>query len=259
MNRNLDGRVAVVTGGAGGLGAACVQDLLANGAKPVITDLGSADMDDAAKDLGVPAFAMDIRSAQSVTNACEQIESVVGPVEILVNCAGVNQARGRAESLGIDEWDRVADVTLRGAWLALSVFGTRMAKRRRGSMVAIASMCGMRSVPLHVYSPAKAAVIMMVANLATEWGRYGVRVNAVSPSFTMTPRVRKAIENGERDVCRIVETHALGRMLEPEEIAKAVTFLVSDDASGITGVNLPVDAGWTASSSWTAYSDVPRP
>jgi NAD(P)-dependent dehydrogenase (short-subunit alcohol dehydrogenase family) len=259
MNGKLNGRVAVVTGGAGGLGAACVQDLLSNGARPVITDLASATMEEAAKELGVPAFAMDIRSSESVTNVCDEIERTVGPVEIVVNCAGVNQARGRADELSIEEWDRVSNVTLRGAWLVLSVFGGRMAKRRKGSMVAIASICGMRSVPLHVYAPAKAAVISLVANLATEWGRYGVRVNAVSPSFTMTPRVRKHVERGERDLKRIVETTALGRMVEPEEVAKTITFLVSDDASAITGINLPVDAGWSASSSWTAYSDVPRP
>lgn len=257
--RKLEGRVAVVTGGVGGLGEACVRDLLANGARPVITDLASASMDEAAKELGVPAFAMDIRSSESVTSTCDEIERTVGPVDIVVNCAGVNQVRGRAEDLNIEEWDRVSNVTLRGAWLVLSVFGSRMAKRRKGSMVAIASSCGMRSVPLHVYGPAKAAVISVVANLATEWGRYAVRVNAVSPSVTMTPRVRRHVDNGERDVRRITETHALGRLLEPEEIAKAVTFLVSDDASGITGINLPVDAGWAAASSWAAYADVPTP
>src|SRR5579862_6444967 len=146
MNGKLHERVAVVTGGAGGLGAACVRDLLANGARPVITDLASANMDAATKELGVPAFAMDIRSSDSVTTVCEEIERTVGPVEIVVNCAGVNQARGRADDLGIEEWDRVSDVTLRGAWLVLSVFGRQMAKRRKGSMVAIASICGMRSV-----------------------------------------------------------------------------------------------------------------
>jgi NAD(P)-dependent dehydrogenase (short-subunit alcohol dehydrogenase family) len=259
VSGRLQGRVAVVTGGAGGLGEACVRDLIAQGARPVITDLASTTMDAAAGELGVPAFPMDIRSSDSVEDACEAIERSAGPVDIVVNCAGVNQARGRADELDMQEWDRVSDVTLRGAWLVLRTFGSRMAKRRRGSMVAIASICGMRSVPLHVYAPAKAAVISVVANLATEWGRFGVRVNAVSPSFTLTPRVRRAVEKGERDVRRIVETTALGRMLEPHEVAKAVTFLVSDDASGITGINLPVDAGWTAASSWTAYSDVPRP
>jgi NAD(P)-dependent dehydrogenase (short-subunit alcohol dehydrogenase family) len=259
VSRGLEGRIAVVTGGAGGLGAACVADLVANGARPVVADLRSSGSNAASQDPDVPVFAMDVCSAESVASVRDRIESEIGPVDIVLNCAGVNQARCRAADLSVDEWDRVSDVTFRGAWLVLSLFGERMAKRGKGSMVAIASICGMRSVPLHVYSPAKAAVIAMVANLATEWGRFGVRVNAVSPTFTLTPRVRKAVENGERDVTRIVETHALGRMLEPEEVAKAVTFLASDDASGITGVNLPVDAGWTASSSWTAYSDVPRP
>lgn len=259
MSGKLNGRVAVVTGGAGGLGAACVQDLLSNGARPVITDLASPRMDEAAREMGVPAFAMDIRSSENVKQVCDEIERTVGPVDIVVNCAGVTQVPGGPDDLNIEEWDRVSDITLRGAWLVLSVFGGRMAKRRKGSMVAIASICGMRSVPLHVYSPTKAAVIAIVENLATEWGRFGVRVNAVSPSFTMTPHVRGLVERGERDLTRMVETTALGRMLEPEEVAKAITFLLSDDASAITGVNLPVDAGWAASSSWTAYKPVPRP
>jgi len=106
---------------------------------------------------------------------------------------------------------------------------------------------------LHAYTPAKAAVIAMTECLAAEWGRSGVRVNAVSPGYTRTPALQAAIDHGQRDVTSLKENSALGRLVEPEEIACAVAFLVSDDALAITGINLPVDAGWLVATSWNTY------
>ncbi len=116
----------------------------------------------------------------------------------------------------------------------------------------IASITAMRSVPLHAYAPAKAAVVSMTECLAAEWGRHGVRVNAVSPGHTLTPALQSAISAGERDI-KLLEENALGRMVNPEEVAKAVAFLVGDESSAITGVNLPVDCGWLVAGSWHTY------
>jgi NAD(P)-dependent dehydrogenase (short-subunit alcohol dehydrogenase family) len=122
-----------------------------------------------------------------------------------------------------------------------------------GSIINIASIPGMRSVPLHAYAPAKASVISMTCCLAAEWGRSGVRVNAVSPGYTLTPALKDAIDKDERDVFAISNNSVAGRLVEPNEVAKAIAFLASNFASGITDFNLPVDVGWLVSGSWDTY------
>jgi NAD(P)-dependent dehydrogenase (short-subunit alcohol dehydrogenase family) len=187
-------------------------------------------------------------------NACAaSVEAEVGPVEILVNSAGVIQVPVPPDRMSMAAWDEVVRVDQRGTYLAAVVFGTRMAARRRGSIVNIASIAGMRSMPLHSYAPAKAAVISMTECLAAEWGPSQVRVNAVSPGYTRTPALQAAIDKGERDASRLERSAALGRMVTPEDIARAVAFLAGPDAAAITGVNLPVDCGWLVAGSWNTY------
>jgi NAD(P)-dependent dehydrogenase (short-subunit alcohol dehydrogenase family) len=154
------------------------------------------------------------------------------------------------------EWDLVARIDLRGTYLCCAAAGTRMAARRRGSIVNIASVAGMRSGPLHAYGPAKAGVINLTQCLAAEWGRSGVRVNAVSPGFTETPALEKGVAKGVLDPDALAASSALGRLLEPREVAAAICFLASDLASGITGVNLPVDLGYLAATPWASYGGV---
>jgi len=176
-----------------------------------------------------------------------------------VNSAGVIQVPLPPEDLPLQVWDDVVRVDQRGTYLASVAFGRRMAQRRRGAIVNIASIAGMRSMPLHAYTPAKAAVIAMTECLAAEWGRSGVRVNAVSPGYTRTPALQAAIDRGQRDVTSLKENSALGRLVEPEEIARVVAFLVSDDAGAVTGINLPVDAGWLVAPSWNTYGGLRPP
>jgi NAD(P)-dependent dehydrogenase (short-subunit alcohol dehydrogenase family) len=117
----------------------------------------------------------------------------------------------------------------------------------------------MRSMPLHAYAPAKAAVIAMTECLAAEWGPARVRVNAVSPGYTRTPALQAAIDRGERDVSALERNAALGRLVEPAEIARVVAFLASSDAAAITGANIPVDCGWLVAVSWNTYGGLRRP
>jgi NAD(P)-dependent dehydrogenase (short-subunit alcohol dehydrogenase family) len=156
-------------------------------------------------------------------------------------------------------WDDVVRVDQRGVWLGCALFGGRMVERRRGSIVNIASVASLRAMPLHAYSPAKAAVAMMTATLAAEWGPAGVRVNAVSPGFVRTPALQAEIDAGRRDLSLLNGNAALGRTVETEEIAQAVVFLAGDRASAITGVNLPVDCGWLAASGWATYGGLRGP
>jgi len=131
-----------------------------------------------------------------------------------------------------------------------------MLTRHEGAIVTVASVTALMSTPLHAYGPGKAAIASLTQTLATEWGRSGIRVNAISPGATRTPALAVAAARGERDVTALIETSALGRLVEPEEIAESVAFLVSSRASAITGINLVVDAGWVATGTWHTYGGV---
>ncbi len=244
--------VAVVTGGASGIGAACCRELAARGAQIVLLDRNER-VNTVAREINGRAWIVDVADETALARCADAIEAEVGPVEILVNSAGVIQVPLPPDRLSMTNWDEVVRVDQRGTYVAAVVFGTRMAKRRRGSIVNIASVAGMRSMPLHAYAPAKAAVIAITECLAAEWGPSQVRVNAVSPGYTRTPALQAAIDKGERDVSALERNAALGRLVEPAEIARAVAFLSSADAAAITGANLPVDCGWLVAGSWHTY------
>jgi len=250
--------IAVVTGGASGIGAACCRELAARGAKVAVLDRDER-AHAVAKEVGGRGWIADVADETAMQRCAEAIEAEMGPVEMLVNSAGVIQVPVPPDRLSMQNWDEVVRVDQRGTYVAAVVFGTRMAARRRGSIVNIASIAGMRSMPLHSYAPAKAAVISMTECLAAEWGPAQVRVNSVSPGYTRTPALQDAIDKGQRDVSRLESNAALGRMVEPIDIARAVAFLSSDDAGAITGVNLPVDCGWLVAGSWHTYGGLRQP
>ena len=250
--QRIDG-VAVVTGGASGIGAACCRMLAETGATVVVLDRDEARANAVAAEVNGKPWVADIGDEKGLDDCASAIEDAVGPVNVLVNSAGVLQVPAPPEQLPMSSWDDVVRIDQRGTYVASVAFGRRMAKRGRGCIINIASVTGMRSVPLHAYAPAKAAVIAITECLAAEWGRSGVRVNVVSPGYTLTPQFQAAIDKGERDVSKIKENSALGRMVSPEEVARAVCFLASEDASAITGVNLPVDCGWLVTPPWHTY------
>lgn len=259
--KGLQGRIAVVTGGASGIGEACAVRLAEAGARIAVVDIDEAKAGQVLARLpgdggGHAAFGLDVREAEAVEDVAARIEADMGPADILVTSAGVIQVPLPPEELSLADWDNVVAVDQRGVYLTCLAFGRRMAARGAGAIVNIASIAGMRSMPLHTYAPAKAAVISMTACLAAEWGRSQVRVNAVAPGYTRTPALQAAIDSGKRDVSALEENSALGRMVEPSEVADAVAFLASDSAAAITGVALPVDAGWLVAPSWHTYGGV---
>lgn len=243
----------VVTGGASGIGEACVTVLRKQGYRVAILDrdLEKAKVVASASDSA--AYSVDVSDAASVESVTGRVERECGPVSALVTSAGIIQRPLPPEELPLADWDAILAVDLRGTYLCCRAFGALMAKRSNGSIVTIASVAGSRSMPLHAYAPAKAAVISMTQCLATEWGPSGVRVNSVSPGFTLTPALRAAIALKQRDPSAFKAQSALGRLVDPMEVGEAVAFLVSDRASAITGVDLPVDAGWLVAPSWYSY------
>ncbi|PPQ35604.1 SDR family NAD(P)-dependent oxidoreductase [Rhodopila globiformis] len=247
----LSGR-AVVAGGASGIGAACCRVLARCGASVVVLDRHAQNAEAIAREVGGEAVLADVGDEASVRDAAQRIERN-GPVAFLINSAGIIQRPVPPEGLPLDRWDDIVRIDQRGTYLTCVAFGEAMARRRQGAIVNIASVVGMRSAPLHAYAPAKAAVIAITECLAAEWGPMGVRVNAVSPGYTRTPALQGAIDAGERDVSLLTRYSALGRLVEPDDIARACAFLLSEDAAAITGINLPVDCGWLVSTSWATY------
>jgi NAD(P)-dependent dehydrogenase (short-subunit alcohol dehydrogenase family) len=258
MSASVLSGVAVVTGGASGIGAACCRELASRGARLVLLDR-DARVHEVARAVGGRGWVVDVADQAAMERCAKAVEADLGPADVLVNSAGVIQVPLPPQHLSMDSWDEVVRVDQRGTYVAALVFGARMAKRGRGSIVNIASIAGMRSMPLHAYAPAKAAVISMTECLAAEWGPSGVRVNAVSPGYTRTPALQDAIDKGERDVSALAGNAALGRLVEPEEIARAVAFLAGPEAAAITGVNLPVDCGWLVAGSWHTYGGLRKP
>jgi NAD(P)-dependent dehydrogenase (short-subunit alcohol dehydrogenase family) len=253
MNTSAKGRISVVTGGASGIGAACAREFAASGDLVMVVDRDLARAKDVAAEFGGKAYAADVGDENSLEACAEAIERECGPVDVLVKSAGIIQVPLRPHDLPMRAWDDVVRVDQRGTYVACLAFARRMIARKRGSIVNIASIAGMRSMPLHAYAPAKAAVIAITECLAAEWGPSGVRVNAVSPGYTLTPALKNAIDRGERDVSSLSANAALRRLVDPSEIARVVAFLASDAASAMTGANVPVDCGWLAGTSWSTY------
>lgn len=255
---DFNGKVAVITGGASGIGAACARFFANRYGRVLIADRRFDAAKEVAARLGGTAIELDVGNDESINRAVSLVEAEFGIVDALINSAGILQRTLPPEHLSITEWDMVMRINLRGTYLCCAKFGAGMAKRGRGAIVNIASVSGMRSGPLHSYGPAKAGVIHLTECLAAEWGPRGVRVNSVSPGFTQTPALEKGIETRTLDIGNMSENSAMGRLVHSDEIAAAVGFLSSDLASGITGVNLPVDAGYLIATPWASFGGLRR-
>ena len=144
----------------------------------------------------------------------------------------------------MDRWDLEVNIDLRGTFMVARSVGVKMAERRHGAIVNVASVAGMSSGPIHAYTAAKAGVIQITQTLAAEWGRRGVRVNAVSPGFTRTAALEAGIASGALNKQLLETPTAMNRLVEPSEVAEAIVWLLSPMSSGVTGINLPVDAGY---------------
>jgi NAD(P)-dependent dehydrogenase (short-subunit alcohol dehydrogenase family) len=245
------GGIFLVTGGCRGIGAATATLLAQQGQRVVIVDIAPKALADTQTILWPDAF--DVASETAVVSGIAAIEATHGPITGLVNAAGVFGKMHPAERVRMDNWDREINIDLRGTFLVSRSVGERMAKRRQGAIVNVASVAGMTSGPIHAYTAAKAGVIQLTQTLAAEWGRAGVRVNAVSPGFTRTIALEAGIASGALDEDRLARNTAMKRLVEPIEVAHAVVWLLGATSSGVTGINLPVDAGFIAGSTWDAY------
>jgi NAD(P)-dependent dehydrogenase (short-subunit alcohol dehydrogenase family) len=248
---DLDGQIALVTGAARGIGRALALALANAGADVALglREPGTADdLADEIRSIGRRALpvAMDIREPEQSRRAVASVVSELGRLDILVNNAGLGP-EAPAEDVTEANFDLTFEVNVRGTFFASQAAGRVMIDQGYGRIVSLSSQAGFVALPTEsVYCMSKAAVAHMTKCLAVEWGRYGITVNAVAPTFIRTPGTEPALaEPGfEDDVKeRIAALHRIG---EPVDVAGGVVFLASPAASLVTGVTLLIDGGWTA-------------
>ncbi|MEA2397651.1 MAG: 2-hydroxycyclohexanecarboxyl-CoA dehydrogenase [Thermoleophilaceae bacterium] len=243
----LEGRTALVTGGAGGIGAATCRRLAAEGAAVAVTDLNLDAAREVAAEVGGRAYELDVRSIDSIRAAVDGAESELGALDVLVNNAGYDEF-GWFVHTEPDMWDRVLAVNLRGVIAVTHAVLPGMQERRGGRIVNVASEAGRLGSPgSGVYSAAKAGVIGLTKAVAQEAARYGVTCNAVAPGPIETPLLMAAPKPlgdlGKRLVEGMIGKTAMRRIGQPDEVAAAIAFLASDDASYVTGQALGVSGG----------------
>ena len=254
--QELEGKVAFVTGGSGGLGTAVATALAGLGAAVAVADLpsrkpqASALVNQLQTNARVEAAAveLDVRDPASIRAAVDDTVARLGGLDIAICNAGLNV---RKPSLDVteDDWDTVLDVNLRGVFFsAQAVAATLVRQGRGGKIVLIASIMGLVGSPFGhaaAYCASKAGVVNLARTLAVEWTGYHINVNAVAPTYAATP-LTEALFADEARVQAVLDRTPMARLATPESIADAVAFLASPRSDMITGVTLPVDGGWTA-------------
>jgi NAD(P)-dependent dehydrogenase (short-subunit alcohol dehydrogenase family) len=243
----LADRVAVITGGAVGIGEAIGRRFAAEGATVVVWDLDEAGATRVGAGLGGSGVRCDVASRESVEAAVATTLARHGRIDVLVNNAGVAIA-GPTETFADADWNTSIAIMQTGVFLCSQVVGRHMLERRSGAIVNISSINAWAAFPMRLaYCAAKAAVVAMTEVLAIEWADRGIRVNAVAPGVTRTALVQKGIDEGVIDVDAYRARTPLHRFGEPDEIARAVLYLANEeDGSFVTGTTLRVDGGWSA-------------
>jgi NAD(P)-dependent dehydrogenase (short-subunit alcohol dehydrogenase family) len=250
-------KVVVVTGGASGIGEATARRFAAGGFVVEIADRDSARGERVAAEIGATYQALDVSDEAAIAAYAADVLARRWAVDAVVNSAGVLQNAIRVTDMEIAEYDRIHAINVRGTLLVNQAFGRAMTERGSGAIVNMGSLTTYRPSGQPAYAMGKASIKMMTEILAAEFGPRGVRVNAVAPGYVLTPAMQARIDSGQRDPKLIVEKAALRRFVQPADVGEAIWFLCSDAAAAITGVTLPVDAGWLATSAYTAYAAVP--
>ena len=242
---DFNGKTALVTGGAGGIGMACVKNLLDSNAKVAIVDVSEAALTAAKEALkgydNFKCYQLDITKVEEIAPVIRKIRGELGEIEVLVQTAGL--LRGQSGlAMTVAEWDTMFQINVRGMFFVMQQVVEQSMREHGGSIVNFASMAGIRGMRETMasahYSASKGAVVAMTMQAATEWAKYGGRCNAVAPGGVMT-KAMAAMEFPEGSM----DPLPLRKLSRPEDIADGVVFLASDKASMITGQTLVIDGG----------------
>ena len=245
--KGLNGKVAVVTGAARGIGRAIAERLAEEGAKVAIADIDGDGAARTAAEIGQGAIGVcvDVTDSASIRDGFGRVAQSLGPIDVLVNNAGWDKVEPFVKAQEAT-WDKVLALNLRGPIACTRAVLDSMIERKRGAIVSIASDAGrVGSSGEAVYSGAKAGIIGFSKTLARELARHGIRVNVVCPGPTNTPLFEEISGGNEKLAVALKNAIPLGRLGEPRDVAPAVAFLASDDASFITGQTLSVSGGLT--------------
>jgi NAD(P)-dependent dehydrogenase (short-subunit alcohol dehydrogenase family) len=245
VNFSLEGKTAIITGGAAGIGWAAAEFFAKKGVNLVLADL-NPQADKVAKQLGPKNIGIpgDVTGREYRQRVIDEAVKAFGGADILLNSAGI-VALEKAELLREDDWDRTININLKASFMMAQTFGAYLISQGRpGSIVNMASQAGVIALDKHAaYCASKGGIIAMTKVLAMEWGKYGIRVNAVSPTVVLTELGHKAWDGPVGEAFK--KEIPAERFAEPDEIAGIIGFLCSDAAAMITGHNLLVDGGYT--------------
>ena len=241
---DLKGKVAIITGSSSGIGKAMAEKISEKGAKVVVSDINVEKGEKVAEKIGGTFIKCDVSSKKEVDKLVEETVEKYGKLDIIVNNAGVG-SMSSIEDMDKDEWEMIRSIDLDGV-----VYGCMAAaphlKETEGAILNIASIYGLvGDVGATAYNAAKGGVVNLTRSVADDLAQYNVNVNSICPGFVRTPMIEEAMAD-ENFRNHILGDTPLGRVAEPEEIANVAAFIVSDEASYVTGVNLPVDGGWTS-------------
>ncbi len=258
MTGRLDGKVAVITGGASGMGAATVRRFVAEGAKVVIADLQEDRGMELVAELGddnVSFARVDVTQEVDVAGAVAEAVDRFGRLDVMFNNAGFGGARGPIESISVEDYDITMDVLLKGVFLGIKHAAPVMKAQGSGSIINTSSGAGVQAGETpHLYAVAKAAVIHLTKSTALELGANGIRVNAICPGVIATPLAfgGKTLRPDQIDKAdaKLGPYQPIGRIGKPDDIANYALFLASDESTFITGTAQLVDGGYMAGRAW---------
>ncbi|MCH1493447.1 MAG: glucose 1-dehydrogenase [Luminiphilus sp.] len=256
MERRLEGQVAVITGGASGIGAATAEKLIAHGAKVVLGDIQEDRLAGFVTGLGADAIGCrcDVTKEDDVRGLVETAMDSYGRIDVMFNNAGIVGAIGPMETTPTEEWKFTLDILLNGVFYGMKHASKHMKLARRGSIVSMSSTAGvMGGLGPHAYAAAKHAVVGLTKNLAAEVCSFGVRVNCLAPGLIATPLAAAAVTGDPDGIDEamsafIDQSPLTGRAGMPEDVANAVLWLASDEAGYINGQTIAIDAGLTTGS-----------